>query len=52
MVFQPILGYVTEYLGKNNIVFVILAATLLGLIFTLILFKLMKWGKKRKTAGS
>jgi fucose permease len=52
MVFQPVLGYVTEYLGKNNIVFVLLAGTVIGLIFTFILFRLMNWGRDRKSVNA
>ncbi len=49
MVYHPILGYVTEYLGKNKIVFIILIGMLIGLAFTFVLFKLMRWKRIRKS---
>ena len=42
MIFQPIFGYVAEYLGKNYIVSVSLGGALIGLIFTFILFRMLK----------
>ena len=42
IVFQPVFGYVTEYLGKNYIVFIALGGAILGLIFTFILFRIIR----------
>jgi fucose permease len=42
IVFQPIFGYVTEYFGKNNIVFVGLGGAIIGLIFTSVLFSIIR----------
>jgi fucose permease len=42
IVFQPIFGYVAEYLGKSNIVFVSLSGAIIGLIFISILFRILK----------
>ena len=42
IVFQPLFGYVAEYLGKNYIVFISLGVAFIGLIFTLILFRIFK----------
>lgn len=42
IVFQPLYGYITEYFGKEYIVFVTLAGTLIGFVFVSILFKILK----------
>ena len=42
IVFQPIFGYVAEYFGKNYIVFIALGGALIGLIFTFILFRIIR----------
>ncbi len=42
IVFQPLFGYVAEYLGKNYIVFIALGGAILGLIFTFILFRIIR----------
>ena len=42
IVFQPLYGYITEYFGKEYIVFVTLAGALVGFVFVSILFKILK----------
>lgn len=42
IVFQPVFGYIAEYYGKNYTVFVALTGAIIGLIFTIILFKILK----------
>jgi len=50
IVFQPLYGYITEYFGKEYIVFVTLAGTLAGFIFVSILFKILKKEHTRRSA--
>jgi MFS family permease len=47
MVFQPILGYIAEHIGKNYTIYAVLIGLILGLICNIILFLLLK--KKKKT---
>ena len=42
IIFQPIYGYVAEYLGKNYIAYLTLGGTIIGLIFTIILFRIIQ----------
>lgn len=42
MVFQPIYGYVAEYLGKEYIAYIALAGTLVGFIFVSLLFRIIR----------
>ncbi len=42
IVFQPLYGYITEYFGKEYIVFVTLAGAFVGFVFVSILFKILK----------
>jgi len=48
IVFQPVYGYVTEYLGKEYISFITLGGTVIGFIFVSLLFRLAKRGKSGK----
>jgi len=50
IVFQPLFGYVAEYFGKNNIVFIALGGAILGLIFTFILFRMVRKDSPKKPA--
>jgi fucose permease len=50
IVFQPVFGYVAEYFGKNYIVFIALGGAILGLIFTFILFRIIR-NKPLKKSG-
>ncbi len=50
IVFQPVFGYVAEYFGKNNIVFIALGGAILGLIFTFILFRMIRKDLSKKPA--
>ncbi len=42
IVFQPMYGYVAEYLGKNYIAYLALGGAIIGLIFTIILFRIIQ----------
>ena len=42
LVFQPIYGYVTEYLGKGYIAYIALGGTIVGFIFVSILFRIIR----------
>ena len=42
IVFQPIYGYVTEYFGKQYIVYITLVGALMGFVFISILFLMVK----------
>jgi fucose permease len=42
IIFQPIYGYVTEYFGKEYIVYIALGGALIGFIFVAVLFRIMK----------
>ncbi len=42
IVFQPIYGYVAEYFGKEYIAYIALGGTLIGFIFVVILFRIIK----------
>ena len=46
MIFQPILGYIAEHIGKNYTIYAVLIGLVLGLTCNIILFSLLK---KRKT---
>jgi len=50
IVFQPVYGYVAEYFGKNYIAYIALRGALIGLIFTFILFIILKKNPSRKPA--
>jgi len=41
IVFQPVYGYIAEYLGKKYIAHLALGGSIIGLIFTIILFRIM-----------
>ena len=41
IVFQPILGYVAEYIGKDYIMYVVFTGTVLGLILAFILYRIL-----------
>ena len=45
MIFQPILGYIAEHIGKNYTIYAVLIGLVLGLTCNIILFSLLK---KRK----
>jgi len=47
ILFQPLLGFIAEYVGKDSTIFIILAGLIMGFIFNLILF--MRLHKKYKT---
>ena len=49
IVLQPIYGYVTEYFGKEYIVYVSLAGALIGFVFVAILFKIIKKEHTRRS---
>jgi fucose permease len=46
MIFQPILGYIAEHIGKNYTIYAVLIGLILGLICNIILFLLLKKKKK------
>lgn len=46
ILFQPLLGFIAEYVGKDSIVYLILAGLIIGLIFNLVLYILIR--KKNK----
>jgi len=50
IVFQPLYGYITEYFGKEYIVFVTLAGAFVGFVFVSILFKILKKEHTRRSA--
>lgn len=50
IVFQPLYGYITEYFGKEYIVFVTLSGALVGFVFVSILFKILKKEQNRISA--
>lgn len=41
IVYQPLIGYISQYFGKNNIVYVIAITAVFGFISVIILFKLL-----------
>ncbi len=49
IIFQPIYGYVTEYFGKEYIVYITLGGALIGFIFLSILFSIMKKENTRRS---
>ncbi|MCG2788955.1 MAG: MFS transporter [Actinomycetia bacterium] len=42
IIFQPIYGYIAEYLGKNYIAYLALGGSIIGLVFTIILFRIIR----------
>ena len=44
IVFQPIYGYIAEYLGKSYMAYFALGGSIIGLVFTIILFSII-WNK-------
>lgn len=42
IVFQPIYGYIAEYFGKNYIAYLALGGSIIGLVFTIILFRIIQ----------
>jgi len=48
IVFQPLYGYITEYFGKENIVYVTIAGSLIGFVFVSVLFKIMNKKHRRR----
>lgn len=50
IVFQPLYGYITEYLGKEYIAYIALAGTLIGFVFVAILFRIIKTENSRSSA--
>ncbi len=48
LIFQPIYGYIAEYLGKEYIAYIALGATLVGFIFVSILFRIISRGDQGK----
>ena len=42
IIFQPIYGYVTEYLGKEYIAYIALGGTIIGFIFVSLLFRIIR----------
>ena len=42
IIFQPIYGYIAEYLGKNYIAYLALGGSIIGLVFTIILFMIIR----------
>ncbi|MCL4377863.1 MAG: MFS transporter [Actinobacteria bacterium] len=47
ILFQPLLGYIAQFIGRGSTIYVILAGLILGLAFNLVLFLLLR--KKYKT---
>jgi len=42
IIFQPIYGYIAEFLGKNYLVYLALGGSIIGLVFTIILFRIIQ----------
>lgn len=40
IIFQPLIGYLTQYVGKFSIIYVIVAAAIIEMVFTFVLFRL------------
>ena len=49
IVLQPIYGYVTEYFGKEYIVYISLGGALIGFIFVALLFRIIKRENARRS---
>jgi len=49
IVFQPIYGYITEYFGKEYIVYITLAGALIGFVFVSVLFRIIKKENGRRS---
>ena len=49
IVFQPIYGYITEYFGKEHIVYIALAGSLIGFVFVSMLFRIIKKEHNRRS---
>lgn len=52
VLFQPLLGFIAQYIGKGSILYVILAGLIFGLIFNLILFMLVNKKYSFRTQAS
>ena len=40
IIFQPLIGYLTQYIGKSSIIYVIMAAAIIEIVFISVLFRL------------
>lgn len=40
IIFQPLIGYFTQYIGKSSIIFIIMAAAIIEMVFISVLFRL------------
>jgi len=47
IVFQPIYGYVTEYLGKEYISYIALGGTMIGFIFVSLFFRIIRKERRK-----